>query len=171
MTLEARLFVAGLGLALLSVIVRALRTHRLRYEYSVLWLLLGGGLIVLSAFQPTADRIARWVGIDYPPTFYLLLCLFVVLLVLFHLSLRLSVLGDQLKDLAQQVALFTADSEPARAGTTVPLESGSARAHSMDSVAERTRSADSVTERTHQPDDRSRNREIAQAERRDREQS
>lgn len=111
MTLEARLFVAGLGVALLVVIVRVLRTHRLRYEYSLLWFLLGGGLILLSAFQPTADQIARWVGIDYPPAFYLLLGLFVVLLVLFHLSLRLSVLGDQMKDLAQQIALFTAESE------------------------------------------------------------
>jgi hypothetical protein len=109
-TLEARLFVAGLGVALLVVIVRALRTHRLRYEYSLLWFLLGGGLIVLSAFQQTADQIARWVGIDYPPAFYLLLGLFVVLLFLFHLSLRLSILGDQMKDLAQQIALFTAES-------------------------------------------------------------
>ncbi|MCA9726691.1 MAG: DUF2304 domain-containing protein [Candidatus Eisenbacteria bacterium] len=110
MTLEARLFVAGLGIALLVVILRALRTHRLRYEYSLLWILLGAGLIVLAALQPTADAIARWVGIDYPPAFYLLLCLFVILLLLFHLSLKLSVLGDQMKDLAQQIAIITAES-------------------------------------------------------------
>lgn len=116
MTWEARIFVAGLGAALLFVILRALRTHRMRYEYSPLWILLGGGLIVLSLLQPTADRIARWVGIDYPPAFYLLLCLFVVLLFLFHLSLRLSILGDQMKDLAQQIALFTADLDDRTSG-------------------------------------------------------
>ncbi|MEZ4654722.1 MAG: hypothetical protein R3E12_14350 [Candidatus Eisenbacteria bacterium] len=40
----------------------------------------------MAAPAPTADAIARWVGIDYPPAFYLLLCLFVTLLLLFHLS-------------------------------------------------------------------------------------
>jgi hypothetical protein len=106
-TFGARLFVAALGLLLLAVVLRALRTHRLRYEYSLLWILLGAGLIVLAAFQRAADQVAHWVGIDYPPAFYLLMCVFVILLFLFHLSLRLSVLGDQVKELAQQIALLT----------------------------------------------------------------
>lgn len=109
MTSEARLFVVLLGLILILVVVRSLRARRLRFEYSLLWIVLGGLMVLLAAFQRTADAAARLLGFDYPPALFLLLCVFVVLLILFHLTLRISALGEQLKELVQQVALLERD--------------------------------------------------------------
>jgi hypothetical protein len=119
MTPQARLFVALLGIVLLLYVLRSLRAHRLRFEYSLLWLLLSLLMVALAVFQRTADRVARWLGFDYPPAFFLLLCFFLILLILFHLTLRLSVLGEQLKEVAQAVALLEADD-----GTGKPQEPG-----------------------------------------------
>lgn len=105
MTVEARILVAGLGLLFLLIVLRAVRGHRLQFEFALPWMALSLVLVIAALFQRTADRVARWVGIDYPPAFFFLICLFVVLLLLFQLSLRLSVLGDRVRRLAQETAV------------------------------------------------------------------
>jgi len=108
MTLEARIFVAGLGLLFLLIVLRSLRSHRIQFEYSLLWICLSVMLVLAAIFQKTADRVAAWVGIDYPPAFFFLVCLFVVLIMLFQLSIRLSVLSDRVQRLAQETAVRSA---------------------------------------------------------------
>ena len=105
MTLEARLFVALLGMLFLLIVLRSLRSHRMQFEYSLVWICLSLVLILAAVFQKTADRIAKWVGIDYPPAFLFLVCFFVVLVMLFQISLRLSVLSDRIRRLAQETAV------------------------------------------------------------------
>ncbi|MCA9757009.1 MAG: DUF2304 domain-containing protein [Candidatus Eisenbacteria bacterium] len=105
MTLEARLFVALLGMLFLLIVLRSLRSHRMQFEYSLVWICLSLVLILAAVFQKTADRIAKWVGIDYPPAFFFLVCFFVVLVMLFQISLRLSVLSDRIRRLAQETAV------------------------------------------------------------------
>ncbi|MEZ4651133.1 MAG: DUF2304 domain-containing protein [Candidatus Eisenbacteria bacterium] len=117
MTLEARLFVALLGLLFLLIVLRSLRSHRIQFEYSILWICLSFVLVLAAIFQKTADRIAAWVGIDYPPAFFFLVCLFVVLVMLFQMSLRLSVLSDRIRRLAQETAVVGA-LENVREGNT-----------------------------------------------------
>lgn len=109
MTFTARALVVALGLILLMIVVRGLRRQRLRYEVAIPWLVLGGALVVLAVFQPWADRLARLAGIDYPPSFYVLIGLFVVLVLLFQLSLRISRLGEDVKTLVQELAVVRAD--------------------------------------------------------------
>lgn len=105
MTLEARLFVALLGMLFLLIVLRSLRSHRMQFEYSLVWICLSLVLILAAVFQKAADRIAKWVGIDYPPAFFFLVCFFVVLVMLFQISLRLSVLSDRIRRLAQETAV------------------------------------------------------------------
>jgi hypothetical protein len=117
MTLTARLLVIVLGVVLLLIVARGLRRHRLRFEVAIPWLVLGVSLVVLSLFQPWADRLARLAGIDYPPSFYVLIGLFVVLVLLFQLSLRISRLGEELKTLVQDLAVLQAEGTlPSRDG-------------------------------------------------------
>ena len=77
----------------------------MQFEYSLVWICLSLVLILAAVFQKTADRIAKWVGIDYPPAFFFLVCSFVVLVMLFQISLRLSVLSDRIRRLAQETAV------------------------------------------------------------------
>ena len=137
MTPEARLFVAGLGLLFLLIVLRSLRSHRMQFEYSLLWICLSVVLILAAIFQKTADRIAAWVGIDYPPAFFFLVCLFVILVMLFQFSIRLSVLSDRIQRMAQEMAVRSAlddgeDPDPGAVGSAGIGEAGAERGRRED---------------------------------------
>ncbi len=106
MTPQARIFVAGLGLILLLVVLRSQRKSRIQFEYSALWIGLGVVIVAAAVFQKSADRLAAWVGIDYPPAFFFLVLSFCLLIILFQLSVRVSTLSDRLRRVAQEKALL-----------------------------------------------------------------
>jgi hypothetical protein len=128
MTVTARALVVLLGVLLLVIVARGLRRQRLRYEVAIPWLVLAVALVVLSVFQPWADRLARVAGIDYPPAFYLLMALFVVLVLLFQLSLRISRLGEDMKTLVQEIAVLDAERANRAGGAPPPEADGGEKA-------------------------------------------
>jgi hypothetical protein len=108
MTTTARIFVVTLSLLLFIVVLRLARRRSLGLEYSILWLLLTGFAVVAGLVQRQADRLSRMVGIDYPPAFFFLICIVVLLSIVLHLTIRLSRLADAQRVLAQELALLRA---------------------------------------------------------------
>jgi hypothetical protein len=95
---------------LLAVLVLELvRRRKLSEEYSVLWLL-SMTAVALAAF---ATPLLRWVthafGILYEASTVFFFGLVFVVLVLLHLSVKLSRLGREAQVLAQEVALLRAE--------------------------------------------------------------
>lgn len=114
MTLTARIFVVGLSIVLFLVVLGMARRGKLGIEYSILWLVLTALGAVAGIVQPQADALSRLIGIDYPPAFFFLLCIVVLLSIVLHLTVRLSSLADQQRDLAQEIALLRAREEISR---------------------------------------------------------
>lgn len=108
MTLSARIMVIGLSLILFLIVLRMARRRVLGLEYSILWLLLTGFGVLAGLGVRQADALSRLVGIDYPPAFFFLVCIIVLLSIILHLTVRLSRLADAQRDLAQQIALMRA---------------------------------------------------------------
>lgn len=108
MTTTARIFVVTLSLLLFFIVLRLARRRSLGLEYSILWLLLTGFAVVAALVQRQADRLSRLVGIDYPPAFFFLICIVVLLSIVLHLTIRLSRLADAQRILAQELALLQA---------------------------------------------------------------
>ena len=113
MTLTARIFVVGLSLLLFLVVLRMTRRRVLGIEYSILWLLLTGFGVLAGLGVRQADALSRLIGIDYPPAFFFLICIIVLLSIVLHLTVRLSHLADTQQALAQEMALMRAGA-PAR---------------------------------------------------------
>jgi hypothetical protein len=113
-TLTARLLVVGLSLLMFTIVLRMARRRVLGIEYSILWLVLTGLGAVAGLVGSRADVLSRFVGIQYPPAFFFLLCIVVLLSIVLHLTLRLSRLADSLRSLAQELALLRADLPAAR---------------------------------------------------------
>ncbi len=109
MTLTARLFVIGLSLLLFLVVLRMARRRVLGLEYSILWLLLTGFGALAGLGVRQADALSRMIGVDYPPAFFFLICIIVLLSIVLHLTVRLSHLADALRSLAQEMALLRTD--------------------------------------------------------------
>lgn len=98
------LAIIGSG-ALLVVVIELIRRGRLKERYSLLWLLAGAVLLVLSASRGVLEYVSRMVGIFYPPSFLFLIAFLFLLLITLHFSVVLSSLSERSKKLAQELAL------------------------------------------------------------------
>jgi hypothetical protein len=117
MTLTARLLVGGLSLLLFLVVLRMARRRALGIEYSILWLALTGIGAVAGLVGSRADVLSRAVGIAYPPAFFFLVCIVILLSIVLHLTVRLSRLADAQRSLAQEMALLRATSAAPAGGS------------------------------------------------------
>ncbi len=99
------LAVSGSG-AVLIVVMELIRRGRLKERYSLLWLLAGGILLVLSSSRYLLESISHLFGIFYPPSFLFLLAFLFLLLITLHFSVVISSLSEKNKKLAQELALL-----------------------------------------------------------------
>ncbi len=111
MEFRARLFAMVLGLVVLLVVVNLVRTKKLKEEFALLWLLTAVVLVLAPLFIDYLDLIAHALGIEYPPAFIFLLAIISLLFILFQFSMRISGFSDQIKVLAQELALLRAQVE------------------------------------------------------------
>lgn len=107
MLLHARIFVIGLSLAVLGFVINLVRTRRLKEEFALLWLLIALILVIAPLSVDLLDAISYAVGIEYPPALWLLIAFIGVLFILFQFSISLSRFTDQIKSLAQDLAILT----------------------------------------------------------------
>jgi hypothetical protein len=99
------LAIAGSG-AVMIVVVELIRQGRLKERYSLLWLLAGGVLLVLSSSRGLLELVSRLLGIYYPPSLLFLLAFLFLLLITLHFSVVISGLTEKNRQLAQEIALL-----------------------------------------------------------------
>jgi hypothetical protein len=103
---RAHLLLGVLTLGSLAFIVRLVRGQRLKAKYSLLWLSVGGAMLVLVAVPGLDDRLARAVGISYEPGLFILLGLAFLLLVVVQFSYELSRMENRIRTLAEEVTFL-----------------------------------------------------------------
>jgi len=87
-------------------VIELIRRGRLKEKYSLLWLLAGIILLVLSASRELLEYLSSAVGIYYPPSLLFLLAFLFLLLITLHFSVVISGLSEKNKKLAQEIALL-----------------------------------------------------------------
>lgn len=120
MTTRAHVFLLVITLASVAFIVRLVRRRQLRAKYSLLWLSVGGGLVLVAAFPGLLNRASDRLGIYYPPAAFLTLAVAFLLLLVVHFSWELSRLEDRTRTLAEEIALLRA-ARPVADGEATPL--------------------------------------------------
>ncbi|MDQ3719257.1 MAG: DUF2304 domain-containing protein [Actinomycetota bacterium] len=114
--------VASLGL--LVLVLELVRRRRFLERYAILWLFSALVLLALGIWTGLLETIARTVGIVYPPNALFLVAFGFVLVLLLHFSLAVSRMSDQIRVLAQRLALL--ENRQRELEKTAPAESGSA---------------------------------------------
>lgn len=99
------LAIAG-SLGILFVIVELVRRRRLKEEYSVLWIITGLVLLVLSLWYGLLLKITSLIGAVLPSSTLFFFGLLFVMLMLLHFSVRVSLLERRIMALAQEVGLL-----------------------------------------------------------------
>lgn len=87
-------------------IFRLITKGKLREEYSFVWITLTALLLLFSIWRDGLDVIAGLLGIYYAPSLIFLGAIFAIVIFLVHLSVVNSKQHQQIKDLAQEMALL-----------------------------------------------------------------
>ncbi|MCW2992364.1 MAG: hypothetical protein JWM73_2958 [Solirubrobacterales bacterium] len=92
--------------ALFLFVLELVRRRRLLERYALLWLFSSIVLVVLAAWRGGLQWLADRFGIAYPPNALFFVAFGFVLLLLLHFSSAVSRHSDQIKVLAQRLALL-----------------------------------------------------------------
>ena len=101
-----RVAVIAIAVLVLALVVELVRRRRLMERYALLWLLAASGLFVLGVWQGLLTTLATDVGIRSAPNALFALGFAFVVVLLLSLTLVISRLSDQNKQLAQRLALL-----------------------------------------------------------------
>ncbi len=93
------------SLFLLLFIFSLVKHKRIREEYSILWFAMSMFLLYLSLDRFAIDRLGALFGIAYPPSVLTLMTTGFTFLLLIHLTVVVTRLSDQNKELIQEMGL------------------------------------------------------------------
>lgn len=137
---RAVIFTLGASLVALLIILELVRRRRLREGYSLLWLGIALGMIVLAGWRELLHGLSALVGIAYPPNLLFLLAVLAILAMLLYFSTVISRLTQENRELAQRFALLQFELERVRERAEAEQDHGQQQRERQDSdVAEQGR--------------------------------
>ena len=113
MTPTQHAFAIFISLISLVVIIELVRRRKLKEEYSFFWILTAVGMLVLSSWYGLVEWITRLSGAVTATTTLFIFGLFFLLLISVHFSTVISRLTSQVRRLAQEMAILSAERDEA----------------------------------------------------------
>jgi len=95
--------------AILFFVFEMLRRQKLREKYAVLWIIIGLGTLFLAAFPGLLERASTLVGIQVPANLLFIMTLVLLVGVCLHLSQEQSQAEDEVRILAEEVAILRSE--------------------------------------------------------------
>ena len=107
------IIIAGIVFALLVlvIIVGLLLRRQLREKYAILWLIIGIALLILAIFPGLLVGLSKILGVEVPSNLIFALSIMLLVGVTLHLSWELSQAEDEVRRVAEDVAILRADLE------------------------------------------------------------
>jgi hypothetical protein len=104
---ETRIIAVGGSLLVLAAVIELVRRRRLKEEYSVLWIVTGLVLLVLSLWYGLLLKVTDLIGAVLPSSTLFFFGLIFVMGMLLHFSVRVSALERRITALVQELALIS----------------------------------------------------------------
>lgn len=101
-TLAAFLF----ALVMVGIVLELVRRKIFREKYAALWLIIGASALVLAGWPGLLPSVSKLLGIQVASNLLFALCIVLLLGVCLHLSWELSVVEDENRTLAEEVAIL-----------------------------------------------------------------
>ena len=105
MTLPLRITLFAASLLTFGYMTVKIRDSKMRLEDSLFWFCFSALLLLASIFPQVFFWLSNLVGTMAPSNFVFLFFIFILLIVCFRLSVRLSQLDTKLRELNQQLAI------------------------------------------------------------------
>jgi len=94
------------GLTLLLVTIQLIRKHRLREEYSIIWLGASLAIFILIVVDPLVGILAHIFGVTYAPTLILVFGILFCVVLLLSQTVTISTQANRIRDLAQSIGIL-----------------------------------------------------------------
>lgn len=96
-----------IAVSLLSVVfcLYKIRKSKLKIDYSLFWIVFSILLLVISIFPQIPFLLSDLCGIQSPVNFIFLFMIFILLILLFKQTLKISHLEEMVQNLAEEIAL------------------------------------------------------------------
>jgi hypothetical protein len=99
-------FAVAFSIVFILIVLDLVRRKRLKEQYSLLWLLVGVVLLILSSSRSLVEKMAAYFHIYYAPSMLFLFGLIFCFTLILHLTVVISKLNDRVVRLTQEVALL-----------------------------------------------------------------
>ncbi|MDI9892082.1 MULTISPECIES: DUF2304 domain-containing protein [unclassified Microbacterium] len=106
------------ALVILTIIVVLLMRRHLREKYAVMWLLIGAAMLVLAFFPDLLSGLAGLLGVLVPANLFFALAVALLTGVTLHLSWELSRAEEEIRRVAEEVAILRAEVDDLRANNS-----------------------------------------------------
>lgn len=106
MTFHQKIFAVIVSIAIFVVIISLVRNHKLRAEYSWLWLATGFIIFVLVVWYDLLVKLTALIGAVAPTTTLFIFGIIFLIFTSLHFAIKVSQLSDRVKNLAQKISLL-----------------------------------------------------------------
>ena len=106
MNIRIQIIIAILVVLFLFVIVSMIRNKSLELRYSLAWIIVGCGILVLDLFPGLMETLANMMGIVSPVNMLFFLGFCFSLIIILTLTIAISRMSVRIKNLAQEIALY-----------------------------------------------------------------
>jgi hypothetical protein len=106
MPFQQKIFAVIASVLIMLLVVELVRRRKLREEYSWLWMLTGGIIILLVVWYDLLVSFTHLIGAIAPTTTLFIFGLLFLMLISLHYSIQISKLSHQVKEMGQQLALL-----------------------------------------------------------------
>ncbi len=87
-------------------ILNLVRKDKLDEKYSILWLIFGFIILLVSIFPNIIEKIASWFGVFYSPALMLLFAILIIGAYIVHITLVITKQNKMIIKLTQELAIF-----------------------------------------------------------------
>ena len=101
MSVVLRIEMIILALIFVTIVFRAVNRRKLWLQYSLVWILLSCGLVVIAFFPGVLDYLADFMQIEVTSNLVYLIAVFILVIIAFYLTTIVSKQSDQIKTLIQ----------------------------------------------------------------------
>ena len=105
MTTTLRIVLILSSIATFLLMMRKIRQSKIQIESAIFWIILAWILVIFSIFPPVADFLAHCLGIYSTANFLFLFAIFLLIVKVFQMTIHISRLETQIKELVQCMAL------------------------------------------------------------------
>ena len=106
MSILQQIIIIIFSVALMFLIIELIRRRKLKEEYSVLWMLLGLGILLISISYGTIKNYASMIGITSTSSLLFYFNGLILFLMALLFTIKISHLSDNLKNICQEKALL-----------------------------------------------------------------